>query len=482
MKYEELIKKILNNVGGLENINNVTHCITRLRFNLKDESKANTKVLRETDGIVTVVQSGGQYQIVIGNHVSDVYDEFVEYAGINKFDEETEEISKKKGLFDGFIDIITSIFTPVFPILIAAGMTKGILALVTALGWLDKATGTYLILNAAGDGMFYFFPLFLGYSSAKKFGLNPFIGMGIGAALVYPGLAVSSKDIQPLFILFEGSVIQSPIYMTFMGIPVINMSYTSSVIPVIFATYLGAKIFKIFEKIIPNVLKGTITPLLTLVITVPLTFLIVGPVTTWAGKLIGNVLSNLYGLNPIIAGIIIGCFWPLFIMFGLHWGFIPIAINNMLTLGYDVVMISGLTTPLATAGATLAVFLKTRDKKTKEISLPAFVSAVFGITEPAIYGVTLPRKKPFISTMISVGVGGAISGYFGSRTFINGGTGIFAIPRFIDPNNGMTRGFYGFIVASCVAFALSFILTYLLTDKNIDVIPEKKFKLNRKMI
>uniref|UniRef100_UPI0026EB17EC glucose PTS transporter subunit IIA n=1 Tax=Streptococcus merionis TaxID=400065 RepID=UPI0026EB17EC len=257
----------------------------------------------------------------------------------------------------------------------------------------------------------------------------------------------------------------SPVFLTFMGLPVISMTYTSSVIPIIFACYLASKLQKLFDKVVPTVLKSLLVPFLVLSVTVPLTFLVVGPVTTWAGNIIGQGLSSLYALNPIIAGILIGGFWPVFIMFGLHWGFVPIALNNYATLGYDVIMMSGLTTPLATAGATLAIFLKTKNRKVKQLAFPAFASAVFGITEPAIYGVTLPRKKAFISTMIAVGVGGAVMGLFNTKVFINGGTGIFALPRFIDPENGITNSFIGFAIASAVAFVLAFSLTYLFAYK-----------------
>lgn len=467
MKYETLNKTILENVGGKENITGLTHCITRLRFKLKDESKANTNVLKNTDGVVTVIQSGGQYQVVIGNHVPDVYNEFVELAGLSN-SVDSEEVEKKGGIFDTFIDLISSIFTPTFAVLIGAGMIKGLLAVLTATAVLDRTGGTYLILNAAGDGLFYFFPIFLGHTAAKKFKVNPFIGMGIGAALVYPTFAAASANAEPLYILFKGTLIESPVYITFMGLPVVSMTYTQSVIPVIFAAYLASKLQALFNKIVPTVLKNLMVPFLVLIVTVPLTFLIVGPVTTWAGNLIGQGLSTLYAINPVISGILIGGFWPVFIMFGLHWGFVPIALNNYATLGYDIIMMSGLTTPLATAGATLAIFLKTKNKALKELSLPAVITAIFGITEPAIYGVTLPRKKAFISTMVSVGVGGAILGFFKSKVFINGGTGIFALPRFIDPQNGITNSFIGIVVASVVAFVLAFVLTFLFGYKASD--------------
>lgn len=458
MNYQELNEQLLTNVGGKENIVGLTHCMTRLRFKLKDEAKAQTETIKKLPGVVTVVQSGGQYQVVIGNHVAEVYNEFREIAGLNA-NLATEDTDKPKGILNNFIDVVSAIFTPVISVLMAAGMIKGFLALLTSFQLLDKASGTYLILNATGDGLFYFFPLFLGYTASKKFGSKPFIGMAIGAALVYPTIVAANGGSEALYTLFAGSLIESPVYVTFLGIPVILMNYTSSVIPIIAAAYLAAKLEFFFSRIIPRAIRSFFVSFLTLIITVPLVFLIVGPITTWIGLLLGQALSAAYDFSPIIAGTVIGGFWQVFIMFGLHWGFVPIAMNNYATLGYDVVMMAGLATPLAMAGVTLAIFLKTKNKKLKEVAFPAFLSAFFGITEPALYGVTLPRKKVFYTTSVAVAVAGAIMGIFKTRVYINGGTGIFALPRFINPETGIDNSFIGFALASVVAFVLGFLIT-----------------------
>lgn len=464
MQYKELNEAILKNIGGRENINGLTHCITRLRFKLKDETKADTEAIKQIPGVVTVVQSGGQYQVVIGNHVPEVYKEFLEVSGWSQ-GEATEAEEKPKGILNTFIDIISGIFTPVINVLMASGMIKGLLALLTAFNLLDKTSGTYLILNATGDGLFYFFPLFLGYTASKKFGGRPFLGMAIGSALVYPSIIAANSGMEPLYTLFQGTFIESPIYITFLGAPVILMNYASSVIPIIGAAFLASKLETFFTKHIPQAVRSFFVSFLTLIITVPLVFLIVGPITTWVGLLLGQVLSQAYAFSPIIAGVVIGGLWQVFIMFGLHWGFVPIALNNYATLGYDVVMMAGLATPLAMAGVTLGIFLKTKNKKVKEIAFPAFLSAVFGITEPALYGVTLPRKKAFYATSIATAVAGGIMGLFKTRVYINGGTGIFALPRFIHPDNGMESSFIGFALASGVAFVLGLVLTLVYAYK-----------------
>ncbi len=456
MAYEKLVKEILKDVGGKENINGLTHCITRLRFNLKDEEKANTEELKEVPGVVTVVQSGGQYQVVIGNHVRDVYKEFIELSGLST---ETEVVKEKKGLLDSFIDIISGIFTPVLGLLAATGMIKGLNVLFVSLGWFTNTSGTYAILQAAGDCFFYFFPIFLGYTAAKKFGLNQFVGMALGAALVYPAIAGLTASVEPLYTLFSGTIFESPIYITFLGIPVILMNYGSSVIPIVVSTFFGSKLEKSLARIIPGILKSFLVPFLTVIIMVPLTFIIIGPIATWAGDLLGEFVLTIYNFSPIVAGIAVGAIWQVLVMFGLHWGIIPIAINNISVLGYDPVMVLGQATPFATAGAVLAVIIKSRNVSVRAIGIPAFISSLFGVSEPSLYGVTLPRKKPFIATLISASVGGLIMGIFGTKSFIMGGMGIFSLPNYISPESGIGSGFYGYVIAIVVAFVLSFILT-----------------------
>lgn len=464
MKYEKLVKNILKNVGGKENILSLAHCVTRLRFKLKDESKANKDKLKTIEGVITVVESGGQVQVVIGNHVSDVYSEFMAVSGLSP--EQNQEPEKKVGLFNRFIDVISGIFTPILGVLAATGMIKGLNALFVFLGCITPQSGTYQILQAIGDCFFYFLPIFLGYTAANKFKMNKFTGMAIGAALVYPALAKMTAG-KPLYMLFAGSIIQSPVHSTFLGIPVIMMRYASSVIPIILATYFAAKVERFLKKIIPNVVKTFLTPFFTLLIVVPLTFIFIGPIATWLGTLLGKLTLAIYNFNSVICGLIMGGFWQVFVMFGLHWGFIPIAINNMATFGYDSFFPLMLGTPFATAGVVLAIAIKTKNKKLKGLAFPAFISSVFGISEPSLYGITLPRKKPFILTLVSSSIAGAIFGIFNTKVYTMGGLGIFGLPSCINPE-GLDQGFYGYLIGIATAFILGFILTYLFgfSDKN----------------
>lgn len=448
MKYEKLAKDILKHVGGRENINSVVHCITRLRFQLKDEGKANTEVLKSMEDVVTVMKSGGQYQVVIGNHVSDVYKALIAAGGFQETEEESASEKKKSSL----IDILSSIFTPILGVLAATGMIKGFNALFVALGWLSTQSGTYQILNAVGDSLFYFFPIFLGYTASKKFGGSPFIGMAIGGALVYPALS-GLKASEPLYTLFAGTMFESPIHITFLGIPVILMNYASSVIPIILATYFGAKVEKSLKKVIPDVVKTFVLPFLTLLIVVPVTFLVIGPIATWAGQFLGQATLWVYHLSPLVAGIVLGAFWQVLVIFGLHWGIVPIGYNNLAVHGIDPILALIFATSFAQIGAVLGVWMKTKDRKLKTLSIPAFISGIFGVT--------LPLKKPFIMSCIAGGIGGGILGVFGTQAYMTGGLGIFALPTFISPKEGITAGFWGAIIAMVVSLIVGFVLTYL---------------------
>ncbi|MBC1542382.1 PTS transporter subunit EIIC [Listeria seeligeri] len=465
MKYEQLAKDILKNVGGKENINSVFHCITRLRFKLKDENIANTKEIEKLDGVISVIKSGGQYQVVIGNHVPDVFSAVLAVGGISAEGSDESSAPSSGNLFNRFIDMISGVFTPVLGVLAATGMIKGFTAMFVAFGWITMESGTYKLLYAIGDCLFYFFPIFLGYTAMKKFGGNIFIGMAIGASLVYPTLAgISAGD--PLYTLFAGTIFESPIHVTFLGIPVILMSYASSVIPIIIAAFFGAKVEQGFKKIIPDVVKTFVVPFCTLLVVVPLTFIVIGPIATWAGQLLGAGTVWVYNLSPIIAGLILGGFWQVFVIFGLHWGLVPVAINNVTVLGADPILAMTFGASFAQIGAVLAVFFKTRNTKIKSLSIPAFISGIFGVTEPAIYGVTLPLKKPFIMSCIAGGIGGGIIGFAGAQGYIIGGLGIFGIPNFIKQGAGIDSTFWWVIVAMIISFILGFILTYVVGFKD----------------
>lgn len=462
-KYENLAREIVSNVGGRENISSLTHCITRLRFKLKDESKANDDIIKDMDGVVTVMKSGGQYQVVIGNHVPEVYADVMPLIDLEEDSTDKEDDARSRNLFNRAIDVISGIFQPILGIMAACGMVKGFNALFIALGLYSDTSGGYLVLNAIGDGLFNYMPLFLGYTAAKKFRLKPMLGLVIGAIMCYPTIQNSALAAggDVLYTLFRGTVFESSVYTEFFGIPLIAMNYTGTVIPVIFVVYFASKCEKFFNKFIPDLVKFFFVPMLTLVIAIPAGFLLIGPLATFGSAIIAEAVMSVRNFSPMLAGAIVGLTWQVLVIFGLHWGFIPVYINNIMTNGYDNVMMPFFACTFATSAVVLAIFFKTKNKQLKEMALPNFISGIFGVTEPAIYGILLPLKKPFIISCIVGGIGGGFYGAFNFRKFMMGGMGIFEFPAMIEPDGSMGNlivAVAGVAITMVIAFAATMIL------------------------
>lgn len=476
-KYDGLARIIIQNVGGKSNIISVAHCITRLRFKLKDESKANKEVLESTDGVIKVMQAGGQYQVVIGNQVNDVYDAVLEVGHLNAagavdedgnaVDDGGSESGGKKSPVSMLIDVISGTLQPTLGVLAATGIIKGLLALFDFIGLIPSTSGTYQVWYAMADGFFYFLPIILGYTAAKKFKMNEFIGMAIGIALCYPNM-VNSTAGEVLGTVFGGTAFEMSYYQTFMGIPVIMPAsgYTSSVVPIILAVAIAAPIEHWLKKVIPDVIKLFVVPFVTLVIMVPLTYLVIGPVASILCSILSLIFNAIYSIpvvGGIIGGILIGAFWQVLVIFGLHWGLVPLAMINYGLMGYDTFLSPYFCVSFAQTFVVLAIILKTKNEKTKKVAIPAFISGIFGVTEPAIYGVTLPKKKPFVYSCIAGAIGGAFTGFMNTRSYSIGGLGLFGLPSFIDTTGdmGITNMIY-IIIAILIASVVGFALTYTL--------------------
>ena len=482
--YDALAKTIIKDVGGKDNVISVVHCTTRLRFKLKDEKKANDDALKDTDGVVTVVKAGGQYQVVIGNEVADVYEAVLKEGGFSGGGQVADDDldDSNMSLMDKAIDLISGIFTPILGPMAAAGMIKGLTAMCASFGWLAKTSGTYEVLYAIGDGFFYFLPLILAITSAKKFKVDRFTAITIGAAMCYPAMVAMNSSKKVLFDLFNGTFLHSQVHATFLGIPIISMNYTSTVIPIILAVWFASVVEKWCKEWIPTVVKTFLVPFVTLLIVVPLTFLIIGPLATWIGNALAAITSAVYNFSPVLAGILLGGFWQVFVIFGVHWGFVAVMMSNIAALGYDPILGLSLGASFAQIGVVLAILLQTKDQKLKGIALPAFLSgifgvtepAIYGVTEPAIYGVTLPRKKPFILSCIAAGVGGGLIGFFGTKMYMMGGMGVFVIPAAIGPKTGVDMSVYGLMIAMAVSFVLGFILQMALGKKSVDQAYDEK--------
>ena len=435
-KYESLAKSIVANVGGKDNIVNIAHCVTRLRFTLKDEAKANDDVLKNMDGVVTVMKAGGQYQVVIGNHVPDVFKDVTAVAGIKASAAADEP---KMGLGEKVLDLITGIFMPSMSLLCACGIVKGLLTLATMFGILADTDGLYQILSAAGDTMFYFFPVVIGFNASKKLGGNPFLGMMLGAGLIYPAIQGVELNVFGM---------------------IVNASYSSTVMPIILICALAVPFEKLLNKIVPDVIKTFVTPTIVLMVCLPLGFCIIGPVANSVAGLLTGLFTAVYSFSPIVAGALMAGLWQVLVMFGIH---------SVLIMTIIVGLLSGTPQPLMACmgvcsfvqtGAVIAIWLKTKDQKLKNVALPAWISGIFGVTEPAIYGVTLPHGKQFLYTCLVSAVMGAVMAIFGASCYTMGGMGVFAIPSFANPANpGATLITAVLLLAASVAagFAVAFV-------------------------
>ena len=474
-KYDGLARIIIQNVGGKSNIISVAHCITRLRFKLKDESKANKGVLESTDGVIKVMQAGGQYQVVIGNQVNDVYDAVLEVghlAAAGAVDEEGNAVEEtsgggKKSPVSLLIDVISGTLQPTLGVMAATGIIKGLLALFDFLGLIPAASGTYQVWYAVADGFFYFMPIVLGYTAAKKFKVNEFIGMAIGIALCYPAM-VNSTAGTVLGTVFTGTAFEMSYYLTFFGIPVIMPAsgYTSSVVPIILAVAIAAPLEHWLKKVIPDVIKLFVVPFVTLIVMVPLTYLVIGPIASILCSILSLFFNAIYSIpvvGGLIGGVLIGAFWQVLVIFGLHWSLVPLAMINYSLLGYDFILSPYFCVSFAQTFVVLAIVLKTKDEKLKKIAIPAFISGIFGVTEPAIYGVTLPKKTPFIYSCIAGAIGGAFTGLMRTRSYSIGGLGLFGLPSFIDTTGvmGLTNMIY-ILIAILIASVAGFAMTYVL--------------------
>ena len=442
--YRTLAGDILEKVGGESNVASLAHCATRLRFKLKDAAKADKAAVEKLPGVITVMEAGGQFQVVIGNNVPIV---FAEIGQISKLtgDHAAEEEGEKGNLLNRFIALISSIFLPSLWPLAGAGLFKAFLAAASQFNWLDAKSTTYIIWNAAADGLFTFLPIFLAVNASKRFKTNMFTSMAIAAALCYPAISA----------LNDGKTA-----VTFFGIPVSMIAYTSSVIPIIVAVWLQSYLEKFFNKYLPNWLRNFTTPMLVLAIMVPFTLITIGPITNFVAGAISAGITWLFTTAPWLAGALLGGGWQVFVLFGLHWGFVPFMINDLSTQGFSLLTGPLPAAVLAQAAATLAVMIKTKNTGLKELAGPSALSGfVAGITEPAIYGVTLRLKKPFYYGIAGGAVGGAIAAMGGSAANAFVFPSLLGLPAFMQVGS-FTMQLIGTGVAITIAFVLTLVLGF----------------------
>ncbi len=415
MNYNQIAKDIITNVGGSDNIRGLTHCFTRLRFELRDKKKAKKEVIEHLEGVISVVESGGQFQVVLGTKVTKVYEAILPMISL---EENTAGSEEKGSVWNRILIAISSMFTPMVPAIAASGLLKGLLTIarITASnhGMDITANQTYILIMAATDALFYFMPIILAYTSAKVFKANEFIAMALGGTMCYP--AVVS--------LMTGSEAVS-----MFGIAITKASYASSVIPIIIGVFILAYIQKFLEKIIPEVLKIILVPGISLLVMIPATFMVFGPIGIYIGNGINFIYTGMMNLSPALCGAFVGGMWCVFVIFGAHRALLPIGINDVAQFGHQNLLAFAGAANFSQGGAALGVMLKTKSKDLKTVAASAAISAsVCGITEPAIYGCNLRLKKPMIYAIICGAIGGAIMGVGGvyGDSFANNGVLTFA--------------------------------------------------------
>ncbi|MCU6739043.1 beta-glucoside-specific PTS transporter subunit IIABC [Clostridium ammoniilyticum] len=463
-KYNDLAQKIVSLVGGKENINTVYHCQTRLRFKLKDESKANQDALNNMDSVAKCLISGGVFQVVIGTHVKDVFEEVEKIVG--PLENKEQDQSEKKGILSVIIDFISGTFQPIIPALSGAGMVKAVLAILITFKIISTESQTYYILNFFADAVFYFLPMMLAYSEAQKLRCNPILAASVAGIMMHPNwnaLVSAGKAVK----LFE-------------VIPFTLTTYTSTVIPVILVVLVQSYIEKYLEKWIPQAVKLVFVPMLTFLIMGPLALAVLGPI----GSVLGGYLATFFKFLSTTAAwapaVLIGGFLPIMVMFGLHNGVAPLGVMQMGELGYDSIFGPGcVCSNIAQATASSVVALRTKDKKMKQLATSGSITAYMGITEPTLYGVNLPKKYPLIASMIGGAAGGLYAGLTHTHRFATGSSGLPAVFLYIG-NDTMTY-FYNILIALVISFVVTAIVTYVLSLKfeNQEVQTIEKVHVNK---
>ena len=460
MDYRAIATEVLAKIGGNENVANVGHCATRLRFTLKDEAKADEAAIKNIKGVVGCVNKGGQFQVVIGNDVTFVYDEISKLVDADKTsgsqpDEEEAVAETKKGNFlTKALDIISGSVFPIVPARAGGGLIKALLAVLAAAGWLAKASTTYQMLNFIGDAPFYFLPVLLGVSASKKFKVNPYLGASIGAMMI-----------SPTFVSMVAAAKQSGEAIKLFGITVPSVNYSSSIIPIMLAIWLMSYVEPFITKHMFKEIRMVIAPMVEFMIIAPITFLVLGPLGNELGQVFAMGITALNGIASWLIPTVVGALTPLLVMTGMHYGLIPLGVNELATSGIDHIAGPGmLVSNIAAGGANLAASFKLKNKEKKALAASCAVEAVCGITEPALYGISLPYRRPLYATMIGGAIGGFFLGIMNVGRYAQVPPSIFALPSFIPESGSMQVMIYA-AIGSAIAFAAAFIAELILGIK-----------------
>lgn len=456
MDYRKIAGDILNDVGGKENVRDLTHCFTRLRFVLKDSSKADKAKVERTEGVIQVVEAGGQFQVVLGSKVNKVYDEMIKMVPVG---EEGSDIAVENGSFiNTVLQTISKIFTPIVPAIAAAGLIKGLLSAASRLGWVDAEASTYIILNTASNIIFYFMPIFLAYTAAKAIKCNQVIAMVLGGFLCHPVIDALIQDVENPSSIFGLPVIKKAFTI---GESTKVFSYTESVIPIILAVIVLHYLEKALKKVVPEILQVILVPGISLIVMLPITLVVVGPIGIYIGYAIQWLYTALYSFSPLLGGIVVGGLWGVCVIFGAHRALLPIGLNDVAISGTNTLMCFAGAANFSQAGAALGVMLKSKNNNTKQVAGAATISAfLVGITEPAIYGCNLRLKKPMICAVIAGACGGAVMGIGHAVNTGFANNGILTIMSYYGEGTSLGQ-FIAYLLGISVAFFGAAALTYI---------------------
>ncbi|MBC2199705.1 PTS transporter subunit EIIC [Listeria welshimeri] len=453
MDYKLMAKEILEHIGGAENVANMTHCATRLRLTLKDTSKADDEAVKGINGVINVVNKAGQYQLLIGTEVPKLYDEFenlVKGTSDSNFEEKNTDSSES--IISKIFSSVSAIFAPLLPALAGSGILRGLLILCVQLGWISEDSGTYSILFVTSMSVFYFLPVLLAFTSARRFGASPYISALIGAALIHPD-----------FIALIGNA-GNGATTEFFGMPVVLMNYNSTVVPIILSIWAFSYLYKFLDKKVPENLKLVIIPLVSLAIMVPLTVIIIGPLGVYSGELVANGVNWLIERSGILTGTIVGGGWSVLVSLGIHWAVNPIMINNISMHGFDYIVPFTFACNFAVMGTTIGVYLKAKNSQLRSFAMTGFITiALSAIIEATLFGLLVKNKKLFLAQIIGGAAGGAYLGLMQvvANSFVFGS--VITLPAFVgdNPNN-----FIQAIIGLLISMMVSAILAYSFTSRD----------------
>lgn len=441
--YPKLAKDIIREVGGKENIANATRCATRLRLVLKETPEGAKEKVQELTGVITVVENSGQFQVVIGTHVGEVYENVMKNLNLEAMSE--EEVETKQPLLNRIIATMSAVFAPFIYILAAAGILQGILILINLFWPQFATTGTYEILSLISWTPFAFLPILIGITASKHFKCNTFIAVTCCAALINPTWVEIAKRIT------EGEVVN------FLFFNLSGVTYGSSVLPPLFLVLVLSYLEHFLSKRIPEIMKALLVPFICMIVMVPLTILIIGPLTNGGAEAVAVGFNLLMEKAPLLGGILIGGLWEVFVIFGVHWGITPMVMANFSIYGYDAFQAFQTLAVIAQIGAAIGCFIKSKNRELKKVALSASITGIFGITEPTLYGVTLRLKKPFICACVGGAISAAVMSFFNTVYYAYAGLpGILTIVNAINPND--TKGFIGMVIGSVLAIVVPMIL------------------------